>query len=111
MRGKYRDVILPMVVLRRIDTLLETTKENVLEEVALQRGDLGLTELDDSGLKEASGYVFYNTGKWTLKKLYATATNNQQILRSRPSSLLKFTGKWRPSCRLRSLTGKNCSGF
>jgi len=30
-RGKYRDVILPMVVLRRIDTLLEATKENVVE--------------------------------------------------------------------------------
>ena len=79
-RGKYRDVILPMVVLRRIDTLLEATKENVLEEVAFQRDDMGLTELDDSGLKDASGYVFYNTSKWTLKKLYATATNNQQIL-------------------------------
>jgi len=32
-RGKYRDVILPMVVLRRLDTLLEDTKEAVLEEV------------------------------------------------------------------------------
>ncbi|BBO91029.1 type I restriction-modification system subunit M [Desulfosarcina ovata] len=79
-RGKYRDVILPMVVLRRIDTLLEATKETVLEEVAFQRDEMRLTELDDSGLKEASGYVFYNTSKWTLKKLYATATNNQQIL-------------------------------
>ena len=29
-RGKYRDVILPMVVLRRLDTLLETNKEAVL---------------------------------------------------------------------------------
>ncbi|MFW5879798.1 MAG: type I restriction-modification system subunit M N-terminal domain-containing protein, partial [bacterium] len=26
-RGKYRDVILPMVVLRRLDVLLEETKE------------------------------------------------------------------------------------
>jgi type I restriction-modification system DNA methylase subunit len=30
-RGKYRDVILPMVVLRRLDSLLEPTKEKVLE--------------------------------------------------------------------------------
>ncbi len=79
-RGKYRDVILPMVVLRRIDTLLEATKEKVLEEVAFQRDEMGFAELEESGLKEASGYVFYNTSKWTLKKLYATATNNQQIL-------------------------------
>ncbi|MBC6433567.1 SAM-dependent DNA methyltransferase, partial [Nostoc sp. HG1] len=30
-RGKYRDVILPMTVLRRLDCLLEPTKEKVLE--------------------------------------------------------------------------------
>ncbi len=32
-RGKYRDVILPMVVLQRLDALLEPTKEAVLDEV------------------------------------------------------------------------------
>lgn len=30
-RGKYRDVILPMVVLRRLDALLEPTKDAVME--------------------------------------------------------------------------------
>lgn len=79
-RGKYRDVILPMVVLRRLDTLLEPSKDKVLEEVALQQNELKLTELDGTGLRDASGYVFYNTSKWTLKKLHSTATNNQQIL-------------------------------
>lgn len=79
-RGKYRDVILPMVVLRRLDTLLEPTKAAVLEEVRFQREDMQATELDAAPLKEASGYVFYNTSKWTLKQVYATATNNQQIL-------------------------------
>ncbi|WP_218777079.1 type I restriction-modification system subunit M [Salinicola salarius] len=79
-RGKYRDVILPMVVLRRLDTLLEPTKEAVLEEVCYQKEDLGELELDDHPLKAASGYVFYNTSPWTLKKLHSTATNNQQIL-------------------------------
>ena len=79
-RGKYRDVILPMVVLRHLDTLLEPTKENVLDEVAFQKNELGLTEWDDAGLRDASGYVFYNTSKWTLTQLHKTATNNQQIL-------------------------------
>jgi len=79
-RGKYRDVILPMVVLRRIDTLLEPTKEKVLAEVKFQKKEMKATELDDAPLKEASGYVFYNTSKWTLKSLHSTATNNQQIL-------------------------------
>ena len=79
-RGKYRDVILPMVVLRRLDALLEPSKDKVLEELAFQKNDMGLTELDDNGLKEAAGYVFYNTSKWTLTQLLKTATNNQQIL-------------------------------
>ena len=35
-RGKYRDVILPMVVLRRLDALLEPTKEAVLSEIDFQ---------------------------------------------------------------------------
>jgi type I restriction enzyme M protein len=79
-RGKYRDVILPMVVLRRLDTLLEPSKEAVLEEVRFQREDMEATELDDEPLMAVSNYVFYNTSKWTLKKLKETATNNQQIL-------------------------------
>lgn len=79
-RGKYRDVILPMVVLRRLDTLLEPTKDAVLEEVRYQKEEMGALELDDEPLREASGYVFYNTSQWTLKKLHSTATNNQQIL-------------------------------
>lgn len=79
-RGKYRDVILPMVVLRRLDTLLEPNKDKVLEEFKYQQNEMGLTELDDHPLKDASGYVFYNTSKWTMKKLFETATNNQQIL-------------------------------
>ncbi|MDC9508996.1 type I restriction-modification system subunit M [Pseudoalteromonas sp. Angola-4] len=79
-RGKYRDVILPMVVLRRLDTLLEPTKEAVLAEVKFQLEEMEATELDDAPLTAETGYVFYNTSKWTLKSLFSTATNNQQIL-------------------------------
>lgn len=79
-RGKYRDVILPMVVLRRLDALLEPTKDAVMEELAFQRDEAGFTEWDETGLKDASGYVFYNTSEWTLQRLYDTATNSQQIL-------------------------------
>ncbi len=79
-RGKYRDVILPMFVLRRLDCLLEETKAVVTEEVRFQREDAGFTTLDPVALREASGYVFYNISDWTLKKLVNTATNNRQIL-------------------------------
>jgi len=58
-RGKYRDVILPMVVLRRLDALLEETKEAVMEEVRFQREDMGVTELDPAGLRAASGSCRY----------------------------------------------------
>ncbi|MFD2540742.1 N-6 DNA methylase [Lacinutrix gracilariae] len=81
-RGKYRDVILPMIVLRRLDALLEPTKDAVLEELAFQRDEAGFTEWDETGLREASGYVFYNVSTWTLQKLKDTATNSQQILQA-----------------------------
>ncbi len=80
-RGKYRDVILPMVVLRRLDALLESTKDAVMEELACQREE-GFIEEDEAGLRDASGYVFYNTSKWTLQKIHDTATNSQQILQA-----------------------------
>jgi type I restriction enzyme M protein len=81
-RGKYRDVILPMVVLRRLDALLEPTKDKVMEELAFQKEEAKFTEWDENGLKQASGYVFYNTSQWTLQRLHDTATNNQQILQA-----------------------------
>lgn len=81
-RGKYRDVILPMVVLRRLDALLEPTKDAVMEELFFQRDEAGFTEWDENGLRAASGYVFYNTSEWTLQRLHDTATNSQQLLQA-----------------------------
>ena len=79
-RGKYRDVILPMFVLRRLDTLLEPSKEALLEEVRFQKEELAFTELDDLPLKKITSHVFYNTSKWTLKSLYQTASNTPQYM-------------------------------
>ncbi len=79
-KGRYRDVILPMVVLRRLDTLLEPTKDKVRADVKYQISEMKSTEFDDEPLKGASGYVFFNTSKWTMRKLVENATNNQQIL-------------------------------
>lgn len=79
-RGKYRDVILPMLVLRRLDALLEPSKNEVLEEVRFQKEDMGMAELEKGGLQKASGYVFYNTSKWTLQRLFDTTSNNKKIL-------------------------------
>ena len=65
-RGKYRDVILPFTVLRRLDALLEPTKEKVLKvnQYLIQ------SQIDNkSALKGQSGYKFYNTSKFTFKTL------------------------------------------
>ncbi len=114
-RGKYRDVILPMVVLRRLDTLLEPTKEKVLEDIKFQREEMKLTELDDAPLKDASGYVFYNTSKWTLTQLYKTATNNQQILQANVEEYLngfsanvkEIIEKFELKAKVRHMAGKD----
>ena len=58
-RGKYRDVILPMFVLRRLDALLEPTKDAVAEEQRFQIEEAGVIELEPDGLCEASGFVLY----------------------------------------------------
>ena len=71
-----------MIVLRRLDALLEPTKKAVLEELAFQRDEAKFTEWDETGLKSASTYVFYNTSKWTLQQIKDTATNSTQILQA-----------------------------
>ena len=58
-RGKYRDVILPMVVLRRLDALLEPTKAAVMEELAFWQNAETPTEADAESLRTAAGHVFY----------------------------------------------------
>jgi len=48
-RGKYRDIILPMVVLRRLDALLEPTKKAVMTKVVFHRDEAKFTEWDEKG--------------------------------------------------------------
>lgn len=66
-RGKYRDIILPFTVLRRLDAILEPTKEKVLE----MHQKLNEMKIDDQSpqLRRTSGYVFYNTSRYTFKRL------------------------------------------
>ena len=66
-RGKYRDVILPMTVLRRLDAVLEPTKQAVLEmKASLDKS--GVVE-QRSALRQAAGQAFYNTSKFTMRDL------------------------------------------
>lgn len=74
-RGKYRDVILPMIVIRRLDAVLEPTKKEVLAMKA--RLDKARIANQDAALKQASQQAFYNTSLFTLADLKARAKQQQ----------------------------------
>src|SRR5210317_1968242 len=74
-RGKYRDVILPMTVLRRLDAELEPTKQAVLEMKASL--DEAKIVHQDAALRQAAGQAFYNTSKFTLRDLRSRASQQQ----------------------------------
>ena len=76
MRGKYRDVILPMTVLRRLDAVLEDSKQAVLD-MKTTLDNAGVIE-QDATLRQIAGQAFYNTSKFTLRDLRARA-NRQQL--------------------------------
>ena len=79
LRGQYRDVILPMVVLRRLDALLEPTKEEVEEEMKAQE-EMDLKEVDEDALKDITQKSYFNTSRWTLNRLKAQASDNNDLL-------------------------------
>ena len=74
-RGKYRDVILPMTVLRRLDAVLEPTKQKVLDEKKWA-DDAGI-ENQAPILEDAAGQSFYNTSPFGLKDLTSRASQQQ----------------------------------
>ena len=77
-RGKYRDVILPMTVIRRLDAVLEPAKDAVLN-MKKQLDAAGITN-QDQALRQASGEAFYNTSSFRLRDL--TSIGQQQRLRA-----------------------------
>jgi type I restriction enzyme M protein len=74
-RRKYRDVILPMVVLRRLDSLLEGAKPAVLTLKA-SLDAAGIVH-QDPALRQAAGQAFYNTSPSTLRDLRNRASQQQ----------------------------------
>ena len=77
-RGKYRDVILPMTVIRRLDAVLEDTKQQVLDMKA-KLDAAGITNQTDA-LCVAAGQAFCNTSPFRLRDL--TARSKQQQLKA-----------------------------
>ena len=70
-QADYGKVILPFTVLRRLDALLEPTKDAVLETFEKRRTQPGLDHI----LPTVSKQAFYNTSKFTLGKLAGDPAN------------------------------------
>ncbi|MFO1219363.1 MAG: class I SAM-dependent DNA methyltransferase [Burkholderiaceae bacterium] len=76
-RGKYPDVILPMCVLRRMDAVLEPTKQAVLDTKRML-DEARITE-QRAALADAAGQAFYNTSRFTLRDLKSRASRQQLL--------------------------------
>ncbi len=72
---EYGDVILPLTVLKRFDSVLSDTKSKVLE--ASKKYDEKFAQRDFI-LKETSGQNFYNTSKYDFKKLLDDPANIEE---------------------------------
>ncbi len=77
-RGKYRDVILPMTVIRRIDALLEPAKQAVLK--MKEQLDAAKVTNQHPALCQAAGQAFYNTSPFVLRDL--KSRSSQQKLKA-----------------------------
>jgi len=74
-RGKYRDVILPMTVLRRLDVVLEPTKQGVLDmKKSLDKAGIAN---QDMALRQSAGQAFYNTSPFTMRDMRSRASQQQ----------------------------------
>ena len=73
---QYGDIILPFTVMRRLDVVLEPTKQAVLAEAAKQLPDA----LRSTLLKKAAGVDFYNTSAFTMRGLLADADGIRENL-------------------------------
>jgi type I restriction enzyme M protein len=74
-RSKYRDVILPMVVLQRLDAVLQPSKQQVLA-MHEQLNKAGVVN-QEPALRQASGQPFYNTSKFSLSDLKNRGSQQQ----------------------------------
>ncbi|KHF41479.1 type I restriction-modification system subunit M [Halalkalibacter okhensis] len=66
---KYKDVIIPMIIIRRIECALASTKDKVVE--LFEKNPNTPSRI----LERASGYEFYNTSRYTLKELLNDSPN------------------------------------
>jgi type I restriction enzyme M protein len=76
-RGKYPDVILPMCVIRRMDAVLEPTKQAVLDTKKML-DEAHITE-QRAALCDAAGQAFYNTSEFKLRDLKSRGSQQRLL--------------------------------
>ena len=77
-RGKYRDVILPMIVIRRLDAVLEDTKQAVIE-MSKKLDEMHVAN-KFKPLCSVAGHAFYNASPFCLRDL--TSRSKTQTLKA-----------------------------
>ena len=102
-RGKYRDVILPMTVVRRLDAVLEPTKQAVLQ-MNEQLDKAGIAN-KPAALCQASGNAFYNVSPFPVRDLRARAAIPQVVL-ERGRKWRKCGRVWCGGCKQESRDGR-----
>ena len=81
-RGKYRDVILPMCVIRRMDAVLEPTKNQVLETKKM---------LDEAHITEQRASLCGRAKRSTTRRSSGSATSSRAEASSSCSPILRTT--------------------
>lgn len=79
---EYGDIILPFTVMRRLDVVLEPTKQAVLDAASKKLPNA----LRDTLLKQAAGVGFYNTSRFTMQELLADSDGIRENITNYVSS-------------------------
>lgn len=80
-KGKYKEIIMPMLVLRRLDILLERTKKDLLRQKEMLDAN-NLPEVSKRQLLMAvTGLPYYNVSPFTMKSIRGE-NNSQRLLQN-----------------------------
>ncbi|KUO20855.1 type I restriction-modification system subunit M [Streptomyces dysideae] len=89
-QSEYGKVILPFTVLRRLECVLEPTKNKVVEQAAALKDQEDIDA--DRWLRRASGLTFYNSSTYTLKKIASDAGHTDE-------HLIEYIGAFSPNAK------------
>jgi type I restriction enzyme M protein len=107
--NQYKDVMLPMTVLRRLDCVLEPTKDQVLAR--LERLEGSPVKNVEPILNRVAGQAFHNTSRFTFEKLKGdpdnVAANLTQYIKSFSSRAREIIERFGFEEQIAKLDGAN----